>query len=425
MRTTTFFLMLSLLAVETAAHAQTGESETAAAKDLTRSLAEAARQRFAGKSFEDFAATVPYLEETGKYYVDGDTPIRNKKLLREYWEQNIRFAPEQTEASSPEFAVATVGGLDAVWTETERRNLTYCVSPRFGARYSEMVTVMNDAAADWETAGDVNFIHVVAADADCRTGRPDLVFDVRPVNAGGTFLAAAFFPNDPPMARSVVVDPSAFAISATQRSNGLSLTGILRHELGHVLGGRHEHTRPEAGTCFEDANWRPLTSYDAFSVMHYPQCNGLADWSLQLTATDRHGIACLYGPAAGVQFDPEACTTGVVADPPARTVDRIDGGAIAAGDFRMVTMASPKPGTPVVITMTGTGDPDLYVKIDGPPLLSNFDCRPFEDGAEEQCDFVFPLGAQSVFVAAHGFTAGTFSVTLDYTAQVLPSGDGQ
>ena len=54
-------------------------------------------------------------------------------------------------------------------------------------------------------------------------------------------------------------------------------TNILGHELGHTLGFRHEHTRPESGTCFEDNNWRPLTPYDSASIMHYPQCNGTSD----------------------------------------------------------------------------------------------------------------------------------------------------
>jgi hypothetical protein len=88
----------------------------------------------------------------------------------------------------------------------------------------------------------------------------------------------------------------------------LTLTGILRHELGHTIGLRHEHTRPESGTCFEDNDWRGVTDYDAFSVMHYPQCNGQGDWSLTLTAFDQNGIACLYGPAPGFTIDSTICT---------------------------------------------------------------------------------------------------------------------
>ena len=68
----------------------------------------------------------------------------------------------------------------------------------------------------------------------------------------------------------------------------------MAHELGHVLGLRHEHTRPEAGTCFEDNNWRPLTPYDSASIMHYPQCNGTSG-NLSMTSQDRAGIRALYG----------------------------------------------------------------------------------------------------------------------------------
>ena len=73
-----------------------------------------------------------------------------------------------------------------------------------------------------------------------------------------------------------------------------TLTGVLRHELGHTIGFRHEHTRPEAGTCFEDNNWRPLTPYDSASIMHYPQCNGSSN-DLSMTSQVRAGVVALYG----------------------------------------------------------------------------------------------------------------------------------
>jgi hypothetical protein len=74
-----------------------------------------------------------------------------------------------------------------------------------------------------------------------------------------------------------------------------TLTGVLRHELGHVLGFRHEHTRSTASGCYEDGNWRALTStYDRYSVMHYPQCNGLQTGDLVLTSLDKSGARSLY-----------------------------------------------------------------------------------------------------------------------------------
>jgi hypothetical protein len=112
----------------------------------------------------------------------------------------------------------------------------------------------------------------------------------------------------------VLIDDSAFRLDP---GGALQLVGIMRHELGHTLGWRHEHTRPEAGACFEDNDWRPLTGYDRFSVMHYPQCNGGGDWSLMLTHMDRNGAACAYGAAPGFAVDPEICP-----NPPATRTGR-------------------------------------------------------------------------------------------------------
>ena len=41
--------------------------------------------------------------------------------------------------------------------------------------------------------------------------------------------------------------------------------------------------------------------------LHYPQCNGGADWSLKLTHVDKNGAACVYGPAPGFQVDAQIC----------------------------------------------------------------------------------------------------------------------
>jgi hypothetical protein len=180
-------------------------------------------------------------------------------------------------------------GYDVKYSATQARNLTYCISSStFGTRYSTMVSAMNSATAAWEATANVNFIHSSSYDSNCTASQTGVFFDVRMVS-GQSYLARAFFPNSSRSGRNILVDSSSFGSISPW-----TLTGVLRHELGHVLGFRHEHTRSTASGCYEDANWRGLTSYDRYSVMHYPQCNGLQTGDLVLTSSDKTGARALY-----------------------------------------------------------------------------------------------------------------------------------
>ena len=402
--------LLAMLATGAGAAPLTPEEGAA---ELKR-LADKAREKAAAQSYEAFRATVPVVDGTGKFYVNGDTPIRNEKLLREFWEQNVRSAPPAPGGDDvPEFSVITVGGLDQIWNAATRHALSYCVSTGFGSRHTTVVSEMEAATAAWEAVADLDFIHVPAEDGQCDAQNPRVLFDVRPVNAGGQFLAAAFFPNDPRTDRSLVIDPSSFQLDPNGK---LTLRGILRHELGHTIGGRHEHTRPEAGTCFEDANWRGVTDYDAFSVMHYPQCNGLGDWSLALTARDMSGVACLYGAAPGFQIDTALCQPAGGGTPGVRDLGPFD---VAADELMQIGAFDVAPGSRFRVVMRGEGDapgdPDLYVKLDGLPSFADYDCRPYNTGAEEECDFDVPQGRSQALVGVHGYSAGRFSLTVTAT----------
>lgn len=231
-------------------------------------------------SFEEFEqATYREPWAGGVYIVNGDTPIETREQLREFYDALY---------SGGTLIVHRAGNKDAKWDDTEKNNLTYCIGNSFGSLKSKVVKAMNNAGGSWEGAADVDFIHDTSQDDSCSANNDAVVFDVQLVS-GAPYLARAFFPNSSRRSRNIYIDTSAF------NQHTYSLDGILRHELGHALGFRHEHTRPEAGQCFEDNQWRELTAYDNGSVMHYPQCGGTNN-SFNLSSLDKEGAAILYGP---------------------------------------------------------------------------------------------------------------------------------
>ena len=161
------------------------------------------------------------------------------------------------------------------------------MSDDFGSLKPTIVSAMAGGAALWEGASSaIDFVYDSSQDANCTTSNDAVLFPVEPIETS-EYIARAFFPSSPDSEMNVLVDDSV-------TSSGWSPSNILGHELGHSLGFRHEHTRPEAGTCFEDDNWRPLTPYDSESIMHYPQCNGTSD-DLGFSSLDGQGVAALYG----------------------------------------------------------------------------------------------------------------------------------
>ncbi|WP_434386188.1 M57 family metalloprotease [Melittangium boletus] len=233
-------------------------------------------------TYEEFEASATKDVE-GVWIVNGDEAVEN---LREYYDATV--ARGDVGSSQGGLAVYYSGG-DIKWNSTTAKNLTYCISKTsFGSNYNAMVTAMNSAAAAWEATANVNFVHASSYDSNCTASQSGVVFDIRQVS-GQSYTARAFFPNSGRSARNVLVDSTAFRMSGAW-----TLAGVLRHELGHTLGFRHEHTRLSSTGCYEDAAWRGLTNYDSSSVMHYPQCKGTQTGDLVLTSMDKTGARALY-----------------------------------------------------------------------------------------------------------------------------------
>ena len=106
-------------------------------------------------------------------------------------------------------------------------------------------------------------------------------------------MASGFFPTYPPARRRILIDPQFFDDSVR-----LQRAGVLRHELGHVLGFRHEHIRSGAPAVCPDEPGHDvinLTDYDPRSVMHY-FCGDVGSTDLTLTELDVFGAQKVYGP---------------------------------------------------------------------------------------------------------------------------------
>ena len=73
----------------------------------------------------------------------------------------------------------------------------------------------------------------------------------------------------------------------------------------------------------------------------------------------------------------------------------------AAGSTQLWKVIVPAGATNLLVEMSGgTGDADLYVRQGSPPTPDDWDCRPFEGGNNEVCDFPNP-------------TAGTWFVMIE------------
>lgn len=242
-------------------------------------------------NFAAFEASVYREPTTGVYIVDGDIPIKSKADLRDYYDRYV--------AKDGALIVHRVGGVDSVWDDEAKHNLTYCVSRGFGPFYSEVVATMNEAVSAWMAVADVSYQHIESEDGRCDASNMNVVFDVSPAPRSALYTARAFFPDYPRAIKNVLIHESAF--SPSEEHPELTVTGVLRHELGHTLGFRHEHIRPQSnGDCGERAPWRAVTPYDRTSVMHYPhaRCGGNDEWSLRLSDSDIYGVVVIYGEAA-------------------------------------------------------------------------------------------------------------------------------
>lgn len=251
------------------------------------------------------------IDGTTYFIAEGDLLLDEDELLLYANKRAVQNRERESQNFMARAGMGFVGitdlrGLIGVTEESgkivrwaEGLKLTYCVIKQTftsDQRYNTVKENMKLATQDWSTTCGVQFEHIESLDNSPDLSPTGVIFTVREINAGGEFIASAFFPNDPPSRRRVLIDGSYFDTGLT-----FNRVGVLRHELGHVLGFRHEHIRSGAPPACQGeplGGDTPLTEYDPQSVMHY-FCGGRGSAELAITELDKIGAQQVYGPSFG------------------------------------------------------------------------------------------------------------------------------
>jgi hypothetical protein len=246
----------------------------------------------ADEAFDSFMEHAVRLPD-GRLIIDGDIGVNDEAEARAYFEAQLEYTGLELEHEEDDFrlSVQTINGIDQFWSFPARMQLTYCVdTASFGTNADALVVALERAAQSWSNVVGVRFERMDASPCDVNAS---VTFHVLHSDLNGA-NADAFFPSDPRSERKLEVDDVAF----TTNAGGRDLEGILRHELGHILGFRHEHiwiTCTPEGPNSGGSGARQLTPYDVDSVMHYPQCGTSPQNGYRQTEDDYRGAASLYG----------------------------------------------------------------------------------------------------------------------------------
>jgi hypothetical protein len=261
-------------------------------------------------SWEDYVAEAEVTDGGSTYYVaEWDLFFPTEAALWEHYETNVLGA-------LPKLAVwqQTSTGFEPTYPGNDARDIVYCVSTSF-ANQSTVIGDMAAAVRSWEDIANVKFRYDSSQNGSCNQSNGNVDFAVLPTTAFATAGCAAnkLFWASAGGCRIGGVN-GVQGVLALQYSNipgsgassGWTAAGVARHELGHILGFRHEHPwAPGQGGCSEapsdvptDTTGRRLTDYDQLSVMHYHACAGVSGADFNISALDGVGARKIYGMPA-------------------------------------------------------------------------------------------------------------------------------
>lgn len=265
-----------------------------------------------GVSWEDYRESAR-RNINGKeiFNVEGDLYFASEAKLRDHYDESF-----ENNAEKLAIFKNTDTGFEPTYSFPQRLGIRYCISNLFQTPYSpldknKVVSDMAAATRSWEAVANIRFSYHSSQDAACTWDNANVEFAVIPWGGGG---ARGCGQNKLQWNKSCVNTDGTLVSGVLAISNysgyttNPSPTGVLRHELGHILGFRHEHPWSSNTSCAAveaptvgTETFRRLTVYDSVSVMHYTDRNGVGCGPLReynITELDGQGARVIYGVPA-------------------------------------------------------------------------------------------------------------------------------
>ncbi|HEV7782074.1 MAG TPA: hypothetical protein VGO58_12460 [Chitinophagaceae bacterium] len=180
--------------------------------------------------------------------------------------------------------------------------IKYCVRKKSfsvgSTEYDQVRDNMARAVSDWMGTCNVKFEYVAIADTAKDPEMYGIDFTVESVKPGSSLkeIAISFYPDDPKPLRVLRVLPGYWTTDKNK-------VGLLRHEIGHILGFQHEQAAYIKLAPLECRQYYPeilksprriSMNYDRYSVMHY-FCGNAGTKDMYFSQTDSMGFVSVYG----------------------------------------------------------------------------------------------------------------------------------
>ncbi len=88
--------------------------------------------------------------------------------------------------------------------------------------------------------------------------------------------------------------------------------------------------------------------------------------------------------------------------------------SVARGAWRYYQPLPVLAGTTITVTLTGSGDPDLYLRFGAQPTTTQFQCASETPTATESCSITVPTGATQAYLGVYGYTAASYTLNASW-----------